>query len=209
MASYADLALLKAHLSASSDGAANFTPEDEALLQLCLDAATGMIDQFTGRTFRAETAATKYFTATDYDILTLTPDIRTVTSVAIDDDGDLSFGTVLASTDYWKLPLQPYPDAGIYSQIKLSPRSSQAFAPDYQVKIVGDWGYVVNGAAPMPVQEACLLQAARLYNRRSAPFGILQTVDLGQFTRISKTDPDVQMLLSPYRAVARLGAGVY
>lgn len=207
--SYADLALLKFHLSSSSEGVANFTDEDTILLQRCLDAATGLIDQFTGRTFRAESAATKYFTATDYEILTLTPDLRSLTSVAIDDDGDLSFGTVLATTDYWLLPLQSYPDSGIYSQIKLAPRSSQAFAPGYQVKVVGDWGYVVNGEPPAAIVEACLLQAARLYNRRGAPFGILQTTDLGQFTRISKVDPDVDSLLRPYRAAGRVGAGVY
>lgn len=209
MSAYADLALLKFHLSSSSDGVANFTAEDTILLQRCLDAATGMIDSYTGRTFRAETGATKYFTASCHSSLSLTPDLRVVTQIAIDTTGDLSFGTVLAATDYWPLPLQSFPDSGIYSQISIAPRSSKAFYPGYQVKVIGDWGYVVNGEAPSPVIEACLLQAARLYNRRGAPFGILQTVDLGQFTRISKTDPDVQALLMPYRAVGRVGAGVY
>lgn len=202
MASYADLALLKSHLSASSDGAATFSAGDDTLLQLALDAATTLIDQFTGRTFVAETGATKYFTADCADLLTLTPDIRTVTSIAIDDDGDLSFGLTLATTDYWKLPLQSYPDSGIYAQIRMAPRSSQAFSVGYQVKIVGDWGYVVGGQAPAPVRTACLLQAARLYARRGAPFGILQSTDLGQFTRISKADPDVMAALMPYRAAA-------
>jgi hypothetical protein len=209
MASYADLALLQAHLSASSDGAANFTSDDLVLLQLCLDAASGMIDKYTGRTFRAEVAATKYFTADCYGTLDLTPDIRTVTSIAIDKTGDLTFSQTLAASDYWKMPIQSYPDSGIYSQITIAPRSSQAFYPGYQVKVVGDWGYVVGGQAPPDVREACLLQAARLFNRRGAPFGILQTTDLGQFTRISKTDPDVQALLMPYRSTSFLGAGVY
>lgn len=202
MASYADLALLKMHLSSGSEGLASFTAEDTILLQLCLDAASGMIDQFCNRTFRAETGATKYFTATSADLLDLTPDLRTLTSIAIDDDDDLTFGTVLATTDYRLMPLQSYPDSGIYSQIKMAPRSSQAFSVGYQVKIVGDWGYVVDGQAPAGVREACALQAARLYNRCGAPFGILQSTDLGQFTRISKTDPDVQALLMPYRAAS-------
>lgn len=204
MASYADLALLKSHLSASSDGTATFSAGDDTLLQLALDAATSLIDQFTGRKFVAETGATKYFTADDPTILTLTPDIRTVTSIAIDNKGDLSFSLPLVTTDYWKLPLQSYPDSGIYAQIRLAPRSSQAFIVGYQVKIVGDWGYVVGGQAPAPVREACLLQASRLYARRGAPFGILQSADLGQFTRISKVDPDVQAALAPYRAAAAL-----
>lgn len=207
--SYADLTLLKFHLSSSSEGVANFTAEDTILLQRCLDAASGLIDLYTGRTFRAESGATKYFTASCHDSLDLTPDLRTLTSVAIDDDGDLSFGTSLTAGDYWLLPLQSYPDSGIYSQIRLAPRTSKAFAPGYQVKVVGDWGYVVNGEPPAAVVEACLLQASRLYARRGAPLGILQSTDLGTFTRISKADPDVMALLSPYRATGRVGAGVY
>lgn len=209
MSGYADLALLKFHLSASSDGVATFTDADTILLQRCLDAASGMIDRFTGRTFRAENGAVKYFTATCHSSLSLSPDLRAVTEVAIDTDGDLGYGTVLAASDYWLCPAQSYPDAGIYSEIAIAPRSSQAFAPGYRVRVTGNWGYVVDGEAPSAVIEACLLQAARLYNRRGAPFGILQTVDLGQFTRISKADPDVQALLMPYRAARSLGAGVY
>jgi len=210
MASYADLDLLRAHLSASSDGAANFTADDTVLLQKCLDAATGMIDFFTGRKFVAESAATKYFQASCYESLDLTPDIRTVTSVTVDKLGDLTYTlTLAANTDYWLEPLQGFPDSGIYNRIVIAPRSSQAFYPGYRVKVIGDWGYVVGGLAPAMVVQACLLQAARLYNRRGAPFGILQTVDLGQFTRISTVDPDVMALLKPYRAVARVGAGVY
>lgn len=207
--SYASLALLKFHLSASSEGTANFTAEDDVLLQLALDAATALIDQTTGRTFAAETGAAKLFTATDPGILTVQPDLRSVDSVEIDDDGDLSYATTLAASDYWLLPLQSYPDSGIYSQIRIAPNSSEAFAVGYHVRVTGDWGYVVNGEAPAPVREACALQAARLYTRRGAPFGILQTTDLGQFTRISKVDPDVQALLAPYRAARSLGAGVY
>lgn len=207
--SYADLATLKFHLSASSDGTASFTDADNVLLQLCLDAATSLIDRHTGRTFAAEDAATKYFIPTCADTLDLTPDIRSVDSITVDNDGDLSFGLTLSASDYWLLPVQSYPDSGIYSQVAIAPRSSQAFTVGYQVKVIGDWGYVVDGEAPAPVREACALQAARLYARRGAPFGILQSVDLGQFTRISKADPDVMALLAPYRAARSLGAGVY
>jgi len=208
--SYADLTLLKFHLSSSADGVANFTAEDTVLLQRCLDAATLQIEQYTGRTFRAETAATKYFVASCYDSLNLQPDIRTVTSVTVDDDGDLTYGTTLtANTDYWLMPVQSWPDSGIYSQITIAPRSSKAFSPGYRVRVIGDWGYVVNGEAPSPVIEACLLQAARLWSRRGAPLGIVGGIDLTTFTRITKADSDVELLLKPYRAMGRVGAAVY
>lgn len=202
MSAYADLALLKFHLSSSSDGVANFTAEDDILLQRCLDAATLQIEQFTGRTFRAEAAATKTFIASCYDTLDVRPDVRAVTGVTVDDDGDLSFGLTLAATDYWLLPVQGFPDSGIYSRIQIAPRSSQAFSPGYQVRVTGDWGYVVNGEAPSAVIEACLLQASRLWARRGTPLSIMGGADLQTFARITKADDDVKALLLPYRAAS-------
>lgn len=199
MSSYVDLATLMAHLGASSDGAAQFTPEDELLLQLALDAATTMIDELTGRSFLAETGVAKYFYSPDGYCLGLTPDIRTVTSVAVDTTGDLTFATALAPADYYKWPLQSRPDAGIYSSLRIAPTSSKSFWAGRQVKVVGDWGYVVSGGAPASVQAACLLQAARLYTRRGSPLGIIQNTDIGTFRSLTKADDDVTSLLAPYR----------
>lgn len=196
MASYADLALLKAALAIG-------TTESDTLLQLALDAATTFIDQYTGRSFAGEAGATKYFVATDPNTLTLSPDIRVVTSVATDDRGDLSFSTTLASTDYRLLPLQSFPDAGIYSRLHIAGNSSKSFGCGQQVKVIGDWGYVVGGAAPEAIQQACLIQAGRIFKRREAPFGILQQTDLGTYARISAADPDVVALLDPYKVTTK------
>lgn len=197
MAGYTDLLVLKATIGATNDA-------DDAALQLAIDAASRMIDQYTGRTFTAETAATKYFFPTSYTFLDLTPDIRTVTSVAVDNVGDLTFATSLASTDYLKLPLNPLPDSGIYNALQISAISSKVFYVGQQVKVIGDWGYTVNGYAPSVIEQACLLQASRLFKRRESPFGILQSVDLGTYTRISNVDPDVKALVMQYRHPAKL-----
>lgn len=193
MVAYASLALLKTHM-----GIGDTT--DDALLQKALDTATLWIDQYTGRSFAGETGATKYFYPTNSRYLDLTPDIRTVTSVAVDEDGDLTFGDVFASTDYLLTPLNPEPDAGIYSRLEIAPLSGKSFLGRRQVRVVGNWGYTVGGVAPANIEYACLLQATRLFRRRDAPFGILQTTDLGQFTRISAMDADVKNLLDPYKS---------
>lgn len=197
MASYADLLLFKAYIGAGQNDTA-----DDAIMQGSLDAATSFIDMFTGRSFRAETGVAKRFTPTSPGFLDLIPDIRTVTTVKLDDDGDFTFGTTLAATDYYLTPLIPLPDAGIYQRIQIAPNSSMAFAwgASTQVEITGDWGYVVNGAPPASIIQACLLQASRLFSRKGAPFGVLENTDLGQYTRIAKIDPDVESLLRPYKA---------
>ncbi len=195
MSSYATRLQLLAHLGTTDDS-------DASAMQLALDAATGFIDAYTGRSFRAETAVAKRFSPTSAEFIDLVPDLRSATTVKVDDDGDFTFGTTLASTDYYLLPLVPLPDAGIYQRIQIAPSSSQAFAigMSTQVEITGNWGYVVDGNAPQGIVYACLLQASRLFNRKGAPFGVLENTDLGQFTRIGALDPDVKALLDPYKS---------
>lgn len=200
--SIADLTLFKAYLGIADS-------ENDALLQYALDSATRFIQQFTGRSFVAETAATKYFTPYEPDALDLGFDLRATTNadvaISVDTAGDLTFSQALLATDFILKPLMPFPDAGIYSRIEIAPLSSAAFiwGASTQVRIVGNWGYVVNNDAPIDVKQACLIQASRLYQRKDAPFGILQTTDLGQFTRIGTEDQDVMALLTPYKGAGQ------
>lgn len=57
---------------------------------------------------------------------------------------------------------------------------------------------------PAPIVEATRLQAARLFQRVHAPFGIQGSADLGTAAVISRIDPDVTMLIRHYRS----GVGV-
>ena len=199
MASYADLLLFKAYI-----GAGENDDQENALMQAALDAATSFIDTYTLRSFRAETGVAKRFTPISPNYIDLIPDIRSVTTVKLDDDADFTFGTTLAASDYYLLPLVPLPDSGIYQRIQIAPNSSMAFtwAGNTQVEITGNWGYVVDGEPPAAIKQACLLQASRLFSRKGAPFGILENTDIGQFTRISKIDSDVDALLRPFKSRA-------
>jgi hypothetical protein len=198
-ASYADLLLFKSYIGAGDNDDA-----ENALMQHSLDAATDFINTYTGRTFYADDAATKRFHPTSPNYLDLIPDIRTVTSVAVDAAGDFTFSETLAATDYYLVPLVPLPDAGIYQRLMIAPNSSMSFAwgQSTQVQVVGDWGYVVDGAPPAAIIQACLIQASRLFSRKGAPFGVLENTDIGQFTRIGAMDPDVKALLNPYKSRA-------
>lgn len=208
MSAYADLLLLKSWLNAGNGSEVPFSSDDDALLQQALDTASAFIDQFTGRSFRAEVGAIKFFYATTADCLELTPDATAITEIKVDSNGDLTFPTTLSSAQYIKLPLQSMPDAGIYSRLRIASNSSRGFAPGYQVQITGDWGYTVGGVAPMAIRQACLIQASRLWNRRGAPFGIVQSTDLGTFARLSAADPDVLALITPYKATSKSGQWV-
>lgn len=202
MASYATIAQLKAWLSAGAESSVTFTADDNAALQLALDAATTWIEQYTGRVFEAQDAATKEFYTSYTDRLDL-PDFRTITSLTYDSNGTGTFSTTLvAGTDYYLTPLNPQPDPGIYTGVRILPTSSKGFGGLYRVRVTGNWGYVVGGVAPPNVQQACVLQAARLWARRGAPLGIVQNTDIGTFRSVTKEDGDVTSLLQPYRVTA-------
>jgi len=56
-------------------------------------------------------------------------------------------------------------------------------------------------AVPAPVKTATILQAARLWTRYDSPLGVAGFGEMGAMRVSFKADPDVSMLLQPYRRV--------
>lgn len=164
-------------------------------LERALETASRFIDRYCGRVFSLDTAdTTHYYTVRDQDVLCVV-DLVSVTSIAVDRDGDRTFGTTLATTDYALWPL----NGPRYSEIRIWPTSSWALIAGRQVKVVGKYGCVEDYRAPSDVRQAALILASRYFKRSEAPFGILQSTDLGQYSRISAMDPDVKALLEDWR----------
>lgn len=64
----------------------------------------------------------------------------------------------------------------------------------YLVRVTAEWGWA---AIPDQVHHACLLQANRLLKRIESPEGVAGFGEFGQI-RISRVDPDIEMMLSSY-----------
>jgi hypothetical protein len=162
-------------------------------LERALDAASRAVEGFTGREFFLRTATTRlYYPEDGYRVLT--PDLVAVTTLKVDEDGDRTYAQTIASTDYELWPLDGPP----YQEVRIWPLSNDTLVPGRYVQIVGSFGALVDGAAPVAVRQATLLLASRYYKRGEAPFGVLSAVDLGQYARIAKEDPDVATLLQPW-----------
>lgn len=219
---YSTTALLKERLSISD------TPDD-TMLATIITAVSREIDGWTKRRFYTTVAdETRYYTPEFSDVL-LPGDIVAVTSLATDADGDRTYETTWATTDYDLEPFNASLDGRPYESLRVTPNGRYRFPVSggsrmavtglgsffltsssampartvtKGVKIVGKFGWSTH---PAVVAEACLIQSARLYKRKEAPFGVAGSGEFGQTTFIAKLDPDVKTLLDDVKKRTSLG----
>lgn len=163
--------------------------EHDTVLEQMIEAASRQIDGWCGRAF-TDSDSNRRLTADAHDLLILPEDLFEITAIAVDYDGD---GVYERTWDITDVDLQPYP--GPYQVLR--PRNGYAFPTHcYAIQIIGLWGFGAD--VPPTIREACLLQVARLYKRKDAPFGVTGSAEHGQLQTISRIDPDVNELIKPY-----------
>lgn len=171
---------------------------DDSVLENTITATSRHIDNTTERRFYASNE-TRYYTPQLSDLLFI-DDLLSVTTLKTDTSGDGTFDTTWAATDYNLRPYNASSDGVPYTQIETTPQSGNSFNMlRRSVEIVGSFGFT--SSTPAPVNEACLLLAARLFKRKDAPFGVTGTPDLGELRNIRMDDPDVYPLLIAYHRV--------
>jgi hypothetical protein len=175
--------------------------EDDDTLEAVIEAVSRQIDGWCGRFFYAADEETRYYTAERNDYL-IVDDIQavtgSVTSIMTDADGDRTYEDTWATTDY---DLMPYnaanSDVPVYTYIMPSPAGNYVFPTMPKgVQIIADFGF---DAVPKIIKEACLLQAARIYKRKDAPFGVTANAITGKMMEIDRIDGDVQLLIERFK----------
>lgn len=172
---------------------------DDSTINDILDAVSRWIDSYTGTRFYSTSEdEVRYLTASDERKL-FTPDILTVTTLQTD-DGTRTYPYTWAATDYDLLPANAQAYNAPYRWIETTPFGSYSF-PYYRnaVKITGTFGYCTISNLPAPIKRATLLQSARLYKRKDAPFGVVANPLGGEMRLVSEIDVDVERLLRPFR----------
>jgi hypothetical protein len=155
VALYAALVDLKAAVNLATDGS-----KDAILLQIITDCSAA-IDDHCQRTFAPATATRTYY-ASQSSILWI-DDLISITSLTRD-------GIALVNnTDYEARPLNLDVARPHYDRlIRLSGRTEIGWStsqnPRPRVAITGSWGYAA--AVPGPVARACLIMAARTWDRQ-------------------------------------------
>lgn len=189
---YVTLSALKATLSITA------TTWDTDLTA-AITAASRAVDEEAGRRFWIDddAAQVRYYTPTYFDAVII-DDLVTLTSVAVDTAGDGSFSTTWTSGTHFDLaPYNAAADSWPYTALEVRPQGG-GYLPTYSrsVKVTGKFGWPT---VPGAITEATSILAARLFKRaREAPLSVWGIGADGSPVRISKTDPDVCMLVEPY-----------
>lgn len=188
-AAYVDLATVKSALG-------KLTSDDrDDLIQQAITTASRLIDRRCGRYFYADrTASTRTFraqgatTRVGFDQVLMVDDIAFSTGVTVAAGMTGSFTSVATfdltpfNSDTWRRP---------FTEVRA--RWGWLYAWSL-VQVTARWGWP---AVPDEITQATALLAARLYRRKDSPQGVLGSGDWGP-VRVSRTDPDVEALISPY-----------
>ena len=193
---YATLAQVKAALRITDS-------VDDSLLEMAIESGSRAIDGYANRNFYSNGSAVRVFTPND-SFMTEIDDLISVTTLKTKSDDDSGFDTTWTATDYQLEPLNGIA-SGVYTpftQIRavenyLFPTSNYPNAQgEATVQVTGVFGYAT--AIPTDIRQACNLLAIRQYKRYDSPLGVAGFGDIG-VVRVSRIDPDVDMMLAPYR----------
>ena len=172
---------------------------DDTPLEAAVNAASRMIDDYTGRFFYADGTTIapvyRYYTPlNDYSIAV--DDFSSISAIATDENLDQTYGTAWAATDYLVEPKNNVRRGWSYSRLIAIGRYIWPSGLPQSVRVYGAWGWL---STPSEVNMAALIQASRLFVRRQSPFGIAGSPDLGTVRLSSRVDADVEALLRPFR----------
>jgi hypothetical protein len=191
--SYVSLSELKAALRITDS-------VDDSLLNAAITSASAYVDQYCERTFAVGTATSSriYVPTGRFEPLQV-DDVQTISEVAIDENTDGTYSTALGLLDYQRHPLNTSVAGATYPTTSLLP-TGNGYWPVWRgratVRVTGVYGWPV---VPAAVKEATLLQASRLFTRLDSPLGVAGFGDMGIMRVSFRGDPDVQMLLAPFR----------
>jgi hypothetical protein len=150
---YCSLAELKARIWPI--GTTSDTVEDE-ILEAIITSVSRTIDNYCGRRFYVSTAdETRYFETDDPEYLFPGVDIKTVTTIKTDADGDRTYENTWDTDDFDLYPENAALDNQPYTWIRTAVNGSYSFPSiPRAVEIVGTFGYCVTGSEPAVVSEA-------------------------------------------------------
>lgn len=175
---------------------------DDTELDLAIESASRAVDLDCNRQFGVVASAEQRFYTGYWDKkrcrwIVPMDDLMSTTNFAaitVDSEG-VTVGTI---NDYVMEPRNAAAKSRPWEQLVVRPNST--FKPtgaEDEVALTGLWGWT---AFPDTVKNATKLQGSRFFSRRTSPYGVAGSPDLGNELRLlARVDADVAVMLRSYR----------
>jgi hypothetical protein len=193
MSLYATTAQIKAALRITDS-------VDDSLINTAGSAASELIDAYCGRTFgQSAGTVTRYYSAHKSNHIEIDDMAAAPVFVKYSTNRDGNYDATVAPENYTLLPSNgimdglPWPYTAIQTLNTMTWTMAVADEPTVSVSAV--WGFPT---VPASVLQAAIMQSARIFARLSSPLGVTAG-EFGAVRMLSKVDPDVEVLLMPYR----------
>jgi len=174
---YTTLAAVRAMLGITNSA----DTTNDTYIEAIIDAVSRSIDDYCHRRFFTTTAdETRYYEPIDWDVC-YTDDILSITTLKTDDDGDGTYETTWATTDYDTKPDNSALDSLPIMWLAINPNGDYDF-PTFSkaVQIVGKFGYCATASPPKQIVQAALIESVKEYKlTREAPFNVSGSSDTG------------------------------
>lgn len=187
---------------------ANYGTAEDAQMEAAIEAASRTIDTFTGRRFYLDGTVSERVYYANTPIRCVVDDFSTTTGLIIKtDSGDNGTFDQTWTTDEYVLEPFNGTVGGVTGQpyniiIATVPRRFPVTGRRPRIQVTAKWGWA---AVPHSIEQACLIQAARIYRRAQTPEGFAAGEAFGAIRVSTRLDPDVQMLIAPFRTTGGQG----
>ena len=173
---------------------------DDSLLETCIESTSRLIDGYCERRFFTAGTETRYFVAETQYVCQVDDLAGTALTLQTSSGLDGNYDTTWTTTDYQIEPLNRQSSGLVFPVTRFRAIGDYIFPTDYvgetAIKVTGVFGFAT--AVPTSVKQACIIMSLRQYKRYDSPLGISGFGDLGA-VRVGRFDPDMQMLLAPFR----------
>ena len=187
---------------------------DDTLLEGSIESASRLIDGYCNRSFYSQGSAVRVYTARDPYFVQV-DDFTTIyslkTSVLSPGVFEVSWnlpGGTATPVDVQLEPLNAVIEATPWAYDRLRavgryffPTLTTNYGQQALVQLTAVFGW---SAVPKVVEQATIIQASRLYKRLDSPLGVAGFGDMGVMRVSRAIDPDVAMLVDPYRKMVAL-----
>lgn len=196
MSLYATTAQIKAALRITDS-------VDDSLINTAGSAASELIDSYCGRTFgQAGGTVTRYYSAHKSNHVEIDDLAAAPVFVKYSSNRDGNYDQTVSASDYTMLPSNGIMDGLAWPYTAIQTLNTKtwtiAAADEPTVAVSGVWGFPT---VPASVTQAAIIQSTRIFKRLDSPLGVAGFGDVGVMRVQSKVDPDVEVLLQPYRRI--------